>query len=187
MDGWITTEHVADVLTIAAAGLAFLGVMSTWLSRPRITVSATANDANSAFVWLSHAKGSSPARNLYLGFGVLDDHNVAQSGEGSGPWYGILLAGESRTIEIFDPMQSFHVTSDGKPASASSTQTWFQVSKPDGVILDLSWQRPMLSWLRVRRVAIWTKQSRANGKSPVILTGWRASKAYSTAFKPPAR
>lgn len=166
-------------MTILAALVAFFGLLTTWLTRPHVEVTANSWDENSANVYLVHAKGSSPARNLYFGWGALDENGIARSGDGGYPWVPTLISGDSRFISVFDPDQVHH---QGEP---SDHEMRLPINKPFGIIMDLSWQRPMLPWLRTRRVVLWTQADRAAGKPPTVLKGRAAERAYRVAMTPP--
>jgi hypothetical protein len=179
VDGWSVVGRIADIVTIVAALIAFFGVLSAWLTRPRINVSAYSHDGNSAFVNVEHVKGSSPARNLYLAWGGLDEHGSARFGDGANPWVPTLLPGDSRSLHIFDP-GSVSFGSD-----PSDREVRLPISKPFGIVMDISWQRPTLPWLRSRRVVVWTQTARAAGEVPKVLKERAAARAYADAMKQP--
>jgi hypothetical protein len=105
--------RVADVLTIFAAAIAFFGVGSAWLSRPRLTVTADADDANSARIVLAYQKGSSRARNLYYGWLSSDEKGIVHSGDGPNAWRPAIIPGETQLVEVFDPDEVHHMDKPG--------------------------------------------------------------------------
>ncbi len=175
MDFWAIFGRTADGLTIVAAVIAFLGVASSWLSRPRLTISAHAISPDSAVINILHSAGSSPARNIFVGWGMLDFGGRAVSGDGPNPWVSVLMPGEYRMVSIYDPT---HFSFGGDPDDHEMRQG---IPREFGFIADLSWQRPMLPWLRIRRVVVWTVEARAVGSSPIVLAGRTAKKWYASA------
>lgn len=179
MDGWGALGRIADVVTILAALLAFFGLLTTWLTRPRIEV-VTSMLGRALYVSVQHTKGSSPARNLYLGLGFLDDHGIARAGDGLMPWASALLAGDSRLLVLYDPED---MTFGNEP---NDQEMRFPLGPTSGVIVDISWQRPILPWLRTRRVLLWPRVDRAAGRLPALLKGRAAERAYRFAMPSPA-
>lgn len=175
---WVVFGRIADAVTILAAALAFFGLLSTWLSRPRVEVTAYSTGPTDAYVNLTHVKGSSPLRNLYYGMGILNADGVAMAG-GDGPLTPTLLAGEGWYFRLYDP-EVLTIQGDPQPK-----ETRITTKRPWGVILDLSWQRPLLPWLRTRRVVVWSQEDREAGMAPVVLKGRAAQAAYSKAMTPP--
>lgn len=175
---WIALGRLADVVTIAAATLAFFGVLATWLSRPRLTFTVDGT-GDSARISFRHARGSSPARNLDVEFAILRPDGVASSGDGGRQWTGWppnFYPGEFRFITVYDPRSS-HMGSEPLPQEKRIV-----LGRPTGFICVISWQRPMLPWLRTRRVVMWTEEQRSARKSPTLTRGWKASRVLSKAM-----
>lgn len=178
MDAWTVLAQIANVVTIFAALIAFFGLLSTWLTRPRIKVTADAWDPNSARINVWHSKGLSPARNFFLGQFTLGEDDIALAGEDM-PWVSTLIPGDSRFISIYDTDEVVH---SGK---RNKRETRIRIEKPFGFIMGVSWQRPILRWLRTRQVVLWSQEERANGKTPVVLKGRKAARIYKAATTRP--
>lgn len=170
---WEFIVWAANGLTIIAGVIAVFGVTSSWLSRARVGVDAFASSSDSATIHVSHLKGASPAMNLFMGFGALDEAGRARSGEGTGPWVPALLPGLGRSLTVYDPKTSFF---SGGP---HAEETRLELPMPLGLIVDITWQRPMRRWLRDRTVVLWSCEARANAEKPQILRGRKALKALS--------
>lgn len=180
MDPSTVVGWIANILTIVAAIIALLGVAATWLTRPRLQLTAHAHSAASASINLHHGKGSAPARNLYLGWGAgIGDDGIAMMGDGGGLWTTMLVPGTGRTLTIFDPKEMFF----SSPASESETR--FEAPAPAGFIAELSWQRTMVPWLRTNRVVLWSKAARIAGEPPIVLKGRAGARAYASAMSAP--
>ena len=179
MQTWSVLGPVADILTILAAMLAFSGAITSLLTRPRVVVSATSDDPLAAFIAIQHDRGQRPARNIFRGEGVLDENDIAQSGEGAGPWLPVLNPGDYRNIHVFDPAQYFF---GGEP---NERETRMPISLPYGLILDISWDHPVLPFLRTRRVVLWTSSERFAAKPPTVLRGRAANRAFRIAMQTP--
>ncbi|GAA4063675.1 hypothetical protein GCM10022282_26450 [Agromyces indicus] len=176
MQAWSSIGQAADLLTIVAALLAISGAMSSWLTRPRVSVTATARGADSAQVYVTHVGGSRPARNLYYGIGILDDVGAARSGDLSSPWHLELVPGASYYFEIFDPENVVFAGPKGE------RETRIPLKRPSGLVLDVSWQRPLLPWLRTRRVIVWSVSDRGSGRHPRVLRGRKAARVFDSAM-----
>jgi hypothetical protein len=174
---WVVFGRVADALTIIAALVAFFGVLSTWLSRPRVEITTHCSGPTDSYVTLTHRAGSSPLRNLHYGMGVLNEDGIAMAG-GDGPLTPTLLAGESWYFRLYDP-DILTIQGDPRPK-----ETRISAKQPWGVILDLSWQRPLLPWSRTRRVVAWSQSDREAGRPPVVLKGRAAARACAKAMSP---
>ena len=137
MDGWIIFGRVADCLTVAAALIALFGVLSAWLSRPRLMVSFQYDGGSSATFYVFHKTGAQPARNLFLGWGALDQNGTAVFGDGSSPWESVLLSGDSRSATFYDPLQHFF----GSPPHDREIRR--EVGGMYGLVVDVTWQHPL--------------------------------------------
>ncbi|GAA1955050.1 hypothetical protein [Agromyces allii] len=176
METWVALGRVADLVTLLAAALAFSGLASTWLTRPRVSFTAQWDSKDLATLRVQHFKGASPARNLYLGYAKFDESGALRSGELSSPWLATLVPGEAHTITLFDPKGATF----GSPPSA--TERRIPVPQLGGIVVDVSWQRPMLPWLRTRRVYVWRAKSALLG-APIgsMVTGRAATKLLKAA------
>jgi len=177
LDSWTVVGNVADVATLFATVLALFGLVTAWLSRPRVTVTADAMSPDWMRIQVAHSKGSNSARNLNLNWGGLNDRGVAMFGDGSSLWGPVLVAGDSGSIEFFDSAGMSYGSEPGP------REIRIEVKKPNGLIVSVSWQRPVFSWLRTQRVVLWTTKQRAAGKKPTILRGFQAWRVFKKAMK----
>jgi hypothetical protein len=177
---WNIVGNVADLATLFATILAILGLLTAWLSRPRLTVAANAMSPDALMIRVAHSKGSNSARNLNLSWGGLNADGRAMFGDGSSLWGPVFVAGDSGSITFYDPAGM----SWGSPPEPHEIR--IEVKKPHGLVVSVSWQRPVLSWLRTQRVVLWTVTERAAGTQPRVLEGARAWSQFRKAMKVPA-
>ena len=177
---WHFLARAADVTGLIAFALVVLGVVSTIVTRPRMTVSVYGVSTTSANVTLMYSAGSSPARNVSMGDGALNGNGVAVSGDTTMWRRDVMLPGDWLSAIIYDPEQT-HFGSEPR-----TNEERFGVPQPLGAIADFSWQHPLVPWLRVRWVILWSQAARAAGTAPVLLKGRRAASAYRKAMTPPA-
>ena len=178
---WDAAGRVADGVTLVAALLALLAlhpIYSIWRTRPKIAVRITPFTTGSMEVQFFHDVGSaSPARNFIVTWGVLDEANVSMLGDGH--WWmepGLAPYGAVR-VEIID----------GEPigVTADYTDDWMKVrvGEDNGFIIDASWQRSIRSWLRERKVVLWTQSDRSNGLPPRELKRREAKRASDSVLR----
>lgn len=175
---WVSPT--ADILTIVAALIAIFGLAATWFSRPRVTVSTMNSQSDSATIFVVHRSGANAAQHFFKGFGALNSEGYAVFGHGAEPWFESLVPGDSRALTFFDPAQVFY---SGDPWIG---ETRTALGPEFGFIVDISWPRQMLPWLRHSRVVVWTLENRRAGLPPAVLKGRKARSVYRKAMKPPA-
>jgi hypothetical protein len=174
-DGWSTVSHWADLLTIAAALIAFVGVLSTVLSMPRLSFVTNYASPDLASLSVFHSKGSSVARNISIGIEFLEADGKARSGDGRiGGDNRELMLGSSIWIQVHDRSVTMSPT-------VSTSELRIELDKPRGFLLTVTWQRPLLPWMRARRIFRWTQAERAAGTKPVLLAGLAARRAVKAA------
>ncbi|CAN5518555.1 hypothetical protein BH10ACT6_BH10ACT6_01530 [soil metagenome] len=177
---WEILAKIADVTGLIAFVLVALGIVSSVATRPRMKVTTMPGGSVNTMLGFSYDGGSSPARNLAMGFGTLDARGTAVSGDGSWWRRDVMLPGDSFVVWLSDPKQMTY----GSPAGEHEQR--IDLDMPFGAILDFSWQHPFIPWLRLHQVARWSQADRAAFKAPVVLKGWRGRRAYKKAMTPPA-
>lgn len=176
-DVWVVISRVGDVAGLIATAVALTGLAYALLVRPRLNVFAEHQGGDRLLVFVWHQSGAAPAHNVCWRWASLLGDGRALAAESGGTW-GVspstVLSGEYRHIEFTDGPTST------LPGFTSVHHV--QVPLPYGVLCEVSWQRPLLPWLRARSVIRWSQEDRAAGRGPVRLVGRRARDELATAF-----
>ena len=179
MVDWIALGRVADVLIIFAALLAFFGALATWLSRPRLKIEPVLTGrSTSTTILVRHEKGMLPARNVRLRWAALNVKGAAVRGDGESPWMAEMYPGSYRTLVFYDATE--HFFADSPDPRFEHRQ---EVPKSEGILIEVSWQRTVLSWLRVRRVIVWAQADRIAMHPPKVMRGLVGATAFDRATR----
>lgn len=172
---WSAFGRAADVLTVIAAVVALAGLLWTWMVRPRLDVSVSYSDDYHVLISIRHAKGAAPARYLSLGRVWLDASGRSKAGDASPLWLPELLPGAWQSITMFDPGRYFQTP---PPPPESSVE----LGADDGAVCYVSWQRPLVPWLRTGVAVSWLPSDRAAMRPPTVTKGRTGLKQFRAAF-----
>lgn len=178
---WIIAGNVAAVATVVATALALYGIVSTWLTRPRVKLRIDGDNhldpsfaRTDATIVLANEGRSQSLRNVSYAYAATKD-GKPEFGDGVVPWVTEWPAGYWRRIHIYDP-EVLHFGGE-----AREEEERLILPAKHGVVLDLRWGGPMAPWRRVRRIIQWTEADRDAGLPPVVVKGRRGRRAWAHA------
>ena len=173
-------SSIADYATIVASVIAVAGVVAIWLSRPRVAVDVQVDNQNSASISVRHRKGTAPIRSLHYALIGLNEAGESRYGDGMGLWAPEIVEGSWALLSLYDPAE---VQWSGELRDFELRR---DVTGEYGVLVGLSWQRPLLPWLRAYRTVIWPLTVRREGGPMQVISGRAAKRAFERASKSPA-
>jgi hypothetical protein len=174
-DAWLGFSRAADVLTVVAAAIAILGVISAWLSRPRLTIHPFISQSVLT-VSIINSRGSRPAYNLDWIWEGLNDLGEARHGTGE-PWQNALHPGEGRTLYLYPVDTQLDYATDPRDVTLP------HLLPDEGALVVFRWKHPVVTWVRAWAMLLWTRDAREASQPPELLRGIAAWRAYRAAHK----
>jgi hypothetical protein len=147
--------------------------VSALIGRPHadLRVTSDRNPRGSFRVSLKNRGRGAPIRGVLISLGYLDARGIVNAGDGM-----------SWPQEIYPPLGisfELYVGEGQRPHSDEGRYRSLSLDRRRDLICEISWQRPLIPWTRVRRVIVWKDDAgRAHlGGEPEKLTPLRGRAA----------
>lgn len=161
--------QIANWTTIAAGVIAIGGVVSAYLSRPRLELRLS-HSANVS-VNLSNGRGGRPVKDITVSQSILDPQGRPLRGDGHMPLISALHRGDFARIELHDPDECIHMD------PPQEKEIRFDVRPGEIALIPITWQSAILPWTRSGRLVIWR-----HGSEPRMFKWSRTHRAYEQIY-----
>lgn len=173
----------ADVATLIAFVIALAGIGERWLTRPRPAVEVRPEPPTrspSPVIVIENKGGARALRHVGLRY-VVTPVRYGSLGDDGPAWKPELRPGEHVTIQFHDSSSHFF------GSAPRHNEERFPLDRGQGIMIELSWDGPVLPWRRGSRVVLWSSEDREAGRAPVVLKGRQARAAFAKARQAPVR